>query len=415
AEDVLTLQFDAGQVDSRQEPVVGLPNVALARARNDGRVVGVIVQSVQDMILQGLVRDIFFQMLPTIAAASGEGRRGRGEEREAVSVPPVEEVPAALEQAVEKPPRRRRRKRRREGAAPEVNVTDTHSGVAEPVEAPAPEVATPALATDSQAGAAERVEAPAPDGERASRGRGRTKAAAASEKKPESVEVVRSDGSQAVESVPEAAPKAARKRRRRGKAEAATTQDEGEQGAEAELAAARREAHQKEERQPKKSAPIPGLGAPESFAFMGMHPFLGQIITALGYEEPTPIQRRAVPEIMAGRDVIGLAQTGTGKTLAFLIPGLHRLLAEEQTRHRPRLLVLAPTRELAVQVTEEAELLATHTDLRVTTIYGGVSMQKQISALRRGVDVIVATPGRLLDHLRRGNVNLHDVEIAVLD
>jgi ATP-dependent RNA helicase RhlE len=164
-----------------------------------------------------------------------------------------------------------------------------------------------------------------------------------------------------------------------------------------------------------KPALIPGLGAPESFEFMNMHPHLGQMISTMGFEEPTPIQRRAVPEIMQGRDIIGLAQTGTGKTIAFLIPSLHRLITAEKSEHRPRVLVLAPTRELAVQVAEEARILATHSDLRIATIYGGVSMQKQISALRRGADVIVATPGRLLDHIRRNNVRLNGVEIAVLD
>jgi ATP-dependent RNA helicase RhlE len=164
-----------------------------------------------------------------------------------------------------------------------------------------------------------------------------------------------------------------------------------------------------------KTAPIPGLDAPEGFADLKMDPLLGQAIAALGFEEPTPIQRRAVPEALAGKDIIGLAQTGTGKTLAFFIPALHRLLHDPNQQHRPRVLVLVPTRELATQVAEEAEYLATHTDLRITTIYGGVDIGRQIRDLKLNPDVIVATPGRLLDHLNRGNVRLDKIQVLVLD
>ncbi|MFN2251447.1 MAG: DEAD/DEAH box helicase, partial [Anaerolineae bacterium] len=154
---------------------------------------------------------------------------------------------------------------------------------------------------------------------------------------------------------------------------------------------------------------------PASFAALASDPRLGRAIADMGFAEPTPIQRRAVPEALAGRDLVGLAQTGTGKTLAFLLPSLDRLLRRGDGNHRPRLLVVTPVRELAVQVAEHAEQLARHTDLRVATVYGGANMRGQTSALKKGVDVIVATPGRLLDHVRRRNVDLSEVEVLVLD
>ncbi len=157
------------------------------------------------------------------------------------------------------------------------------------------------------------------------------------------------------------------------------------------------------------------LETPEGFAPLGLEPRLGQAIAALGFEKPTPIQAEAVPAGLAGRDVIGLAQTGTGKTLAFVVPGLQRLLRSPDPRHRPRMLVLVPTRELAVQVAQETERLARFTDLRVATIYGGVGMGPQIRALQHAADVVVATPGRMLDHIRRGNAVLGGVEVLVMD
>jgi len=151
------------------------------------------------------------------------------------------------------------------------------------------------------------------------------------------------------------------------------------------------------------------------FADLGLDPRLMGAIAAMGFDEPTPIQRRTIPMGLSGADVIGLAQTGTGKTLAFLAPTLHRILARDHAGHAPRLLALTPTRELAVQVAEEAERLTTKTSLRVTTVYGGAGMSEQTIALKRGVDVVVATPGRLLDHLRRGNVSLDTIEVLVID
>jgi len=135
-----------------------------------------------------------------------------------------------------------------------------------------------------------------------------------------------------------------------------------------------------------------------------------------GYERPTPIQAQTVPAAMAGRDVLGLAQTGTGKTAAFVLPILQRLLpGAGRGRRTVRALVVAPTRELAEQINDEFARLGRHTGIRSATVYGGVGFQPQVVALRGGADVIVACPGRLLDHVERGNADLSRVEVLVLD
>ncbi|MGI8587668.1 MAG: DEAD/DEAH box helicase [Chloroflexia bacterium] len=136
-------------------------------------------------------------------------------------------------------------------------------------------------------------------------------------------------------------------------------------------------------------------------------------VEALGYQVPTPIQRQAIPPILAGRDVMGLAQTGTGKTAAFVLPILQRLLPG--TRGHVRALILAPTRELAEQTHTAIGLLGGATGLRSATIYGGVGRQPQIAALRRGVDIVVACPGRLLDHIAESTIALSHIEVLVLD
>lgn len=140
-------------------------------------------------------------------------------------------------------------------------------------------------------------------------------------------------------------------------------------------------------------------------------------IKELGYTTPTPIQTRAIPSAMQGRDLMGLAQTGTGKTAAFLLPIIARLMRTKPAmpRRRIRTLILAPTRELAEQIHESALDLARHTGLRSTTVYGGVAMSRQLSALRNGVDIVVACPGRLLDHMGQRTVDLSHVETLVLD
>jgi ATP-dependent RNA helicase RhlE len=142
---------------------------------------------------------------------------------------------------------------------------------------------------------------------------------------------------------------------------------------------------------------------------------LQEAIRALEYEETTPIQTQAIPPALQRRDIVGCAQTGTGKTLAFLVPALDRLLREPGRPKNPRILILEPTRELVIQVTGEARKLAARTSLRIASVYGGTRMKKQTNRLRRGVDVVVATPGRLMDHMRRKNVHLGDLQILVLD
>ncbi|MBM3882634.1 MAG: DEAD/DEAH box helicase [Verrucomicrobia bacterium] len=149
-----------------------------------------------------------------------------------------------------------------------------------------------------------------------------------------------------------------------------------------------------------------------AFSKLGLSKPILDGVRAMGYVEPTPIQLRAIPLIMAGRDVIGSAQTGTGKTAAFALPMLSRL---DQPGPGPRLLVLEPTRELAAQVETAIRDFARFTALKVSVVYGGVGYGAQTDALRGGLDVLVATPGRLLDHLQRGNGRLDRVRFLVLD
>ena len=132
----------------------------------------------------------------------------------------------------------------------------------------------------------------------------------------------------------------------------------------------------------------------------------------MGFEEPTPIQAQAIPHLLEGRDVVAQALTGTGKTAAFGIPLVERI---DPRRNYPQAIVLAPTRELAVQVAEHISLVGRNSDIRVVAIYGGQPIERQLRALQRGVHVIVATPGRLMDHMRRGSVDLSAVNMLVLD
>jgi ATP-dependent RNA helicase RhlE len=152
----------------------------------------------------------------------------------------------------------------------------------------------------------------------------------------------------------------------------------------------------------------------ESFKLDGR---VGQGLQAAGYEKATPIQAVAIPAILAGRDVIGTAPTGTGKTAAFVLPILHNLLAtkKQSGRRTTRALIVTPTRELAEQIHTVINELGKFTSLRSATVYGGVGMQPQEKALHQGVEVIVACPGRLLDHLNRGNARLDQVEVLVID
>ncbi len=149
-----------------------------------------------------------------------------------------------------------------------------------------------------------------------------------------------------------------------------------------------------------------------AFTQLGLSDRLAYAVQEKGYNEPTPIQAQAIPLVIAGKDVIGSAQTGTGKTAAFALPILQRLASRTGN---PRCLVLEPTRELALQVEDAFKQYGKHTNLDVTVIYGGVGYGKQREDLDHGVDVIVATPGRLLDHMEQGAVSLSGVEILVLD
>jgi ATP-dependent RNA helicase RhlE len=149
------------------------------------------------------------------------------------------------------------------------------------------------------------------------------------------------------------------------------------------------------------------------FNTFGLSPHVMEGIKAMGYTDPTPIQLRAIPLLLSGRDVIGSAQTGTGKTAAFALPILSKLGSSRGPS--PRCLILEPTRELAAQVETAIRDYARFTNLRVAVVYGGVGYGKQNDALKRGVDIVVATPGRLLDHIQQRNIQLDRIEFLVLD
>jgi len=162
----------------------------------------------------------------------------------------------------------------------------------------------------------------------------------------------------------------------------------------------------------------PSTGAPpdatSTFAGLGLRPELVLTLGGLGYEEPTPIQREAIPPVLAGRDLLGQAATGTGKTAAFALPILQRLTHADRGG-APMALVLVPTRELAVQVSEAVHRYGRDLGARVLPIYGGQPLGRQLGALKRGVDVVVATPGRALDHIGRGTLKLGGLLLTVLD
>jgi len=150
-----------------------------------------------------------------------------------------------------------------------------------------------------------------------------------------------------------------------------------------------------------------------SFTAFELHPNLLKAIVKKGFEQPTPIQRLAIPSLLQGRDIMATAVTGSGKTAAFLLPILHQLIG--QPRGKTRVLVLVPTRELAVQITDHLQDLARYTSLKAMAVYGGVSPVPQVQAFRRKVDAIIATPGRLLDHMRSDYAKLDGISHLVLD
>ncbi|HEX5079339.1 MAG TPA: DEAD/DEAH box helicase, partial [Geminicoccaceae bacterium] len=155
----------------------------------------------------------------------------------------------------------------------------------------------------------------------------------------------------------------------------------------------------------------------KSFAELGVAQPLLQALAAENYHTPTPIQARAIPALLAGKDMLGIAQTGTGKTAAFALPLLQRLAADRRAvgPRRSRVLVLAPTRELAIQIHDSFKTYGRHLSLRHAVVFGGVGQQPQVKAMARGVDTLVATPGRLLDLMGQGHILLDRVEYLVLD
>jgi ATP-dependent RNA helicase RhlE len=162
------------------------------------------------------------------------------------------------------------------------------------------------------------------------------------------------------------------------------------------------------------------MGSPSSFDELGLRPELLRAVAESGYTTPTPIQTQAIPLILAGKDVMGGAQTGTGKTAGFALPILHKLLpsanaSPSPARHPVRALILTPTRELAIQVEESIRTYGKYTGLRSTVVYGGVDIKQQLPIVRGGVEILVATPGRLLDHIEQKSLYLGQVEIFVLD
>ncbi|MFZ5482783.1 MAG: DEAD/DEAH box helicase [Pseudomonadota bacterium] len=162
------------------------------------------------------------------------------------------------------------------------------------------------------------------------------------------------------------------------------------------------------------------LEAANTFEELNLAPELLRAVSEMGYTTPTPIQREAIPLVLAGRDLLAQAQTGTGKTAAFTLPLLHKMKPFANTstspaRHPVRALVLAPTRELAIQVYDNVVMYAKHLPLRSTVVFGGVGMQEQEAALRAGVEILVATPGRLLDHAGNKLALLNQVQFLVLD
>ncbi|MCA3217771.1 MAG: DEAD/DEAH box helicase [Burkholderiales bacterium] len=152
-----------------------------------------------------------------------------------------------------------------------------------------------------------------------------------------------------------------------------------------------------------------------AFDTLGLEAALTKVLASLGYEEPTPIQQQAIPPLLEGRDLLGQAATGTGKTAAFALPLLQRVMARKSTASAPDALVLVPTRELAIQVAEALHSYGHALGALTLPIYGGAPFARQVQALRRGVHVVVATPGRALDHLRRGTLSLEALQTVVLD
>ncbi len=152
-----------------------------------------------------------------------------------------------------------------------------------------------------------------------------------------------------------------------------------------------------------------------SFIQLNLHSDIYKALSACGYNEPTPVQAKSIPEVLAGRDVAVNAQTGTGKTAAFVLPALHRLSTQQASKKQPRILILTPTRELATQITKAAGLYGKFLRPRIVNLVGGMPYHHQIKDLARGADILVATPGRLMDHMEQKRVDLSHIEMLILD
>src|SRR5258708_29245017 len=179
------------------------------------------------------------------------------------------------------------------------------------------------------------------------------------------------------------------------------------------LTSAGAEAGSSPEHQSVSSSPSPEAGT--RFEELGLAPEVLRAIEESGYTTPTPIQARGIPHVLKRRDVIGIAQTGTGKTASFTLPMIEMLARGRAKARMPRSLILEPTRELAAQVSESFERYGTYNKLSMALLIGGVSFDDQDKKLDRGVDVLIATPGRLLDHFGRGKLLMNGVEILVID
>ena len=175
------------------------------------------------------------------------------------------------------------------------------------------------------------------------------------------------------------------------------------------------------ENQPKRRLESPKGDIPEEFSrtvFGKLNPLLQHAAVAKGFETPTPIQEQSIPRLLEGRDIFGCAQTGTGKTAAFLFPILNAILAKDEGRpepNKPRALIVAPTRELAAQIAESTVSFSRYTRVTFAVVFGGVSQVPQVNALRHGADLVVATPGRLIDLMEQGHISLENIEYFVLD
>ena len=153
-----------------------------------------------------------------------------------------------------------------------------------------------------------------------------------------------------------------------------------------------------------------------NFESLGLSKKLLRAISDEGYDTPTPVQAQCIPLLLDGKDVLGVAQTGTGKTAAFALPVLQKILEKNISHKRQiRALILSPTRELAAQIDERFSVYSKYIDMRHKVIFGGVSQKPQVQSLRKGIDVLVATPGRLLDLMQQGHIHLNNVEFFILD